>query len=366
MTLMLAHLVGSLDRSVEELLHACGVRTTATSAESLALLTSPSAPQPDVVVVDLRDGSPLPPAIAHIRRQHPTTGVVIVASHLDPALMLEAMRAGVNEFVTQPTTAGDLRVALDRVAAKRPRPEPGQVFAFVGGKGGVGTTTLAVNVAVSLASKQASSTLFVDLHVTYGDAAVFLGIEPRFSVADALENVDRVDEAFLRGIVAKTKTGLDVLASSDRALIGHVDIRAVRNLIDCAARHYPVVILDVPRSDATVLDALELSTASWSSQIRNSRRFAAPGGWRQHSVSDMARTGSPSSSHASTRWPRSAARTSSGSWADRLSTCSRATIGWRSIPSTKGVRSCSTTTTSSPTRTPRLRETWLSVRALSL
>lgn len=257
---MLAHLVGSPDRIVEELLHACGVRTTPTSADSLALLASPTAPQPDVVVVDLRDGAPLPPAIAHIRRQHPTTGVLIVASHLDPALMLEAMRAGVNEFVTEPTTAGDLRVALDRVAAKRPRPEPGQVFAFVGGKGGIGTTTLAVNVAAALASKQPSSALFVDLHVAYGDAAVFLGVEPRFSVADALENVDRVDEAFLRGVVAKTKTGLDVLASSDRALIGHVDVRAVRNLVDCAARHYPVVILDVPRSDATVLDALDLTT----------------------------------------------------------------------------------------------------------
>jgi pilus assembly protein CpaE len=173
--------------------------------------------------------------------------------------MLEAMRAGVNEFVTEPLTAKDLRSALDRMVAKQPLPDPGQVFAFVGGKGGVGTTTLAVNVAAVLGSVEPASTLVIDLHVTYGDAAVFLGVEPRFSVVDALENVHRIDEAFLRGVVAHTKMGLDVLAASDRPLVGHLDARAVRTLIDCAARHYQYVVLDVPRSDATVLDSLDLA-----------------------------------------------------------------------------------------------------------
>jgi pilus assembly protein CpaE len=228
-------------------------------AEGLTALANPSAPQPDVIVLDLRNGTPLPPAVALIRRQHPTTGVVVVASHLDPMLMLEAMRAGVSEFVTETATPQDLRLALDRVVAKRPQPDPGQLFAFVGGKGGIGTTTLAVNVAAALANGP-SSVLLVDLHVAYGDVALFLGVEPRFSVADALENADRVDEAFLRSLVARTKAGVDVLASPDRAVVGHIDARAVRRLIDCAARHYPVVILDVPRSDAMMLDSLDQAT----------------------------------------------------------------------------------------------------------
>jgi len=257
---MNAHLVGSTDRHIEELLHTCGVRTTVVLADSLSLLASPSAPQPDVVVLDLRNGAPLPEAVAFLRRQHPLTGVLIVASHLDPALMLDAMRAGVNEFLTEPIAPSDLRIALDRVVATRPRPDPGQVFAFVGGKGGIGTTTLAVNVATTLATEQSSSVLLIDLHVAYGDAAVFLGIEPRFSVADALENVDRIDEAFLRSVVAHTRSGLDVLASPDRALAGPIDARSVRNLIDGAARLYATVLLDVPRSDATILDALDLTT----------------------------------------------------------------------------------------------------------
>ncbi len=256
---MNAYLIGLPDPRIEELVHACGVRTSRVSVEDLTALVSPSATQPDVVVLDLRERGSVPASIAPLRRQHPLTGVLIVASTLDPTLMLEAMRAGVTEFVTEPITQRDLQAAFDRVVATRPMPDPGSVFAFVGGKGGIGTTSLAVNVATVLATGE-SSALLIDLHVAYGDAAVFLGIEPRFSVADALENVDRIDEAFLRGVVARTKIGLDVLASSDRALIGHVDIRAVRRLIETAARRYPLVVLDVPRSDATILDSLDLAT----------------------------------------------------------------------------------------------------------
>jgi pilus assembly protein CpaE len=255
---MNAYLVGSLDRHVEELLHACGVRTTVTSTEELAALVNPASQQPDVVVLDLRArAASVPTAIALLKRQHPTTGVLIVAAHLDPALMLEAMRAGVNEFVNEPLTPNELKAALDRVVSKQPTRPTGQIFAFVGGKGGVGTTTLAVNVATALGTREASSTLLIDLHVTYGDAAMFLGVEPRFSVADALENVHRIDETFLRGVVGHTKIGLDVLAASDRNVIGHVDVPSVRSVIECAARLYSYVVLDVPRSDTTMLEALD-------------------------------------------------------------------------------------------------------------
>lgn len=253
-------LVGAFDRQLDELLNSCGFRTAPTPLENLVALARPSVVQPDVIVLDLREQMMLPPAVALLKRHHPLTGVVIIASRLDPALMLEAMRAGVNEFVTEPVTEGDVRAAIDRVASKTPVHEPGQIFAFLGGKGGVGTTTLAVNVAAVLARMEASSTVLIDLHVAYGDAAVFLGAEPRFSVADALENVHRMDEAFLRGLVGRTKLGLELLASSDRAMVGPLDVRAVRSLIECAARRYRHVILDVPASDAAMLDALELVT----------------------------------------------------------------------------------------------------------
>jgi pilus assembly protein CpaE len=190
------------------------------------------------------------------------------------------MRAGVTEFVTEPITASELTAAIDRVAATQPMRDPGQVIAFLGGKGGVGTTTLAVNVATAVA-RATEPTLLIDLHVGSGDAALFVGAEPRFSVADALENIQRLDDAFLRSLVGRTNFGLDLLASSDRAMMGPVDVRAVRGLIDCAARHYPCVVLDVPRSDPTMLDALELVTTivvvanQELSTLRGASRIAA-------------------------------------------------------------------------------------------
>lgn len=254
------YLAGATNRQLDEMLHACGLRTMPCSLDDIAALAAQPVLQPNVVVIDLRGRTTVPAHVATLTHQHPTAGVVVVASSLDPRLMLEAMRAGVTEFVTDPVTQSDLKAAVDRVAAKRPASEPGQVFAFVGGKGGIGTTTLAVNVAAALGSRGVAPVLLVDLNVSYGDAALFVGAEPRFSVADALENVHRLDESFLRSLVGRTKFGVDLLGSADRPLVGQLEARAVKGLIDCAARHYRYVVLDVPRSDSTMLDSLEIAT----------------------------------------------------------------------------------------------------------
>ena len=256
---MHAYIAGAIDRHIEELLHTGGIRTTLCSINDLENLAAQPVLQANVVILDLRERRVLPAVIGAITRQHPACGVIVVASSLDPALMLDAMRAGVSEFVTEPVSQIELNAAIGRLASKRPVADPGQVFAFIGAKGGVGTTTLAVNVATALV-REGAPTLLIDLHVSYGDAAVFLGSEPRFSVADALENVNRLDEAFLRTLVGRTNFGLDVLASSDRGTVAPTDVRAVRGLIECGARHYPLLVLDVPRTDATMLDALEMVT----------------------------------------------------------------------------------------------------------
>jgi pilus assembly protein CpaE len=254
-------LIGSTDRQLEETLQACGIRPLALAGSELGVLAQPGVRQPDVLVIDIREQSHLPAALPLLKRQHPTTGVVIVASRLDPALLLEAMRSGVNEFVTDPVTTAELEAAITRVIAQRPGPAVmGEVFALVGAKGGVGTTTVAVNLATAIAKLDAGPTLLIDLHVTNGDAAVFLGAEPRFSVMDALDNTHRLDEAYFRGLIVKTRAGVDLLASSDRVLVTPLDMRRVKVLIDFAARHYRYIVLDVPRSDPTLLDAIESVT----------------------------------------------------------------------------------------------------------
>ena len=113
-------LVGSTDRHLEEALRTCGMTAPVLAGSELASLAQPAAKQPDVIVIDLRDQSHLPVALPLLKRQHPSTGVVIVASRLDPALLLEAMRSGVNEFVCEPVDAAELEAAIKRLIAQRP------------------------------------------------------------------------------------------------------------------------------------------------------------------------------------------------------------------------------------------------------
>jgi pilus assembly protein CpaE len=250
-------LVGPRDGEIENLIIKAAMHVTHTDGPGLASLAAPSARQPDVVVIDVRGATEVPAVIPALKRHHPQTGIVLVTASLEPALLLEAMRAGVNELVCDPVTQADLEKAIHRVVRQR-TVSTGRVFAVIGAKGGVGATTVAVNIATTLGSAtKPDRTLLMDLHQTGGDAAVFLGVEPRFSIIDALENTHRLDMVFLRSLVTQVAPHVDLLASSDRSVAGQADPPTIRTVIDAVASAYRFTVLDVPRSDGAVLDALD-------------------------------------------------------------------------------------------------------------
>jgi pilus assembly protein CpaE len=271
----------SKDSQLAQLIRETGMPCSVVSRDALSTMAQAGARQPDVLVVDLREEPQIPPALALLKRQHPATGILLVASQLDPALMLEAMRAGVNEFVTHPVSTPELQAAVKRLASNLAAAPRGDIFAFIGAKGGVGTTTVAVNVATALAEATHDPTLLIDMNITSGDAAVFLGAEPRFSVVDALENVQRLDTAFFNGLVVRSKPGLDLLGSSGRPSTTHFATSEIRALCDFASQSYRHTVLDVPRADATVIDALETATKivivvnQELATVRNASRLAA-------------------------------------------------------------------------------------------
>ncbi len=250
----------SADPQLAQLLRETGGQCAAVSREALSSLALPGARQPEVLVLDLRDEPQFPPALALLKRQHPTTSVLLIVTQLDSALMLEAMRAGVNECVFHPVTAPDLHAAVQRLVKNLAPAARGEVFAVIGAKGGVGATTVAVNVATALAKATPDPTLLIDLNVACGDAAVFLGVEPPFSVMDALENVQRLDAAFFGGLVVRTNSGLDLLGASGRPVTGTFDATRIRALLDFASQTRRYTVLDVPRSDTAALDSLDMAT----------------------------------------------------------------------------------------------------------
>jgi pilus assembly protein CpaE len=203
----------------------------------------------------------VPAAVAAFCRRHPSAGVALILSTLDPKLMLEAMRAGVTECVAEPITAKGIEEAVRRIAATAHAEPAGQVLAFVGAKGGVGTSTLAVNAAASLARASKTPVLLVDLHLGYGDDALFLGVEPRFSVLDALENVQRIDQSFLSGVVEKTAGGIHLLSSGAKTVHAPIEGPRMRALLESASQSYRLSVLDVPRASVMTLDSLDAASA---------------------------------------------------------------------------------------------------------
>jgi pilus assembly protein CpaE len=249
-------IIGAADRKLEEAVRSSGLRPIIASAVDLLALTHPTAVQPDILIVDIRSHGQVPAALTVLKRQHPATSVILVVRDLTPELMLEAMRSSVNECVAEPLTPDSIGGAISRLVSHRAMVDVGHVYAFVGAKGGVGTTTLAVNVATAFARSH-SSTLLIDMHPAYGDAAVLLGTEPRFSLVDALENTHRLDLAFFNGLTTQARDGLTLLASPDTTASAPIDAHRIRLLLDFAMRSYRYTVLDVPRSNPAMLDALE-------------------------------------------------------------------------------------------------------------
>jgi pilus assembly protein CpaE len=253
-----AIVVGSDDRQLIAFLGALGLQVRSVPEES-ALASFARAEAEALLVLDARVRGTVPQWIPAFRRQYPSASLLMVVTALEPTLILDAMRSGVNECLADPLMEQDLQAAINRLRALHATTATGQVLAFLGAKGGVGATTTAINVATALASL-AAPTLVMDLHLAHGDAAVFLGVEPRFSVVDALENMNRLDVAFFNSLITKAPSGPDLLASSDRAFVTTAAVQQIRQLVEFAARQYRYTVLDVPRAEAATLDALDLAS----------------------------------------------------------------------------------------------------------
>ncbi|MBI4264015.1 MAG: AAA family ATPase [Acidobacteria bacterium] len=240
----------------------------------------------DLVVVDVR--AQVPSAMATIERLRAGSGsvaVFAVASESSPELILQAMRAGANEFFTWPPAEPVFHEAVGRTAARRDSSTAGRpqarVLAFFGAKGGAGTTTVAVNCGVELARLSKRPTVIVDLKPGLGEVALFLGLRSRYSLLDALDNLHRLDGEFLRELVARHKSGLEMLAGSDHfERPGAADSGAVEEVFRLLGRQYEYILVDagsqIHACSVAALytaDAIYLVTNPDVPSVRNAQRL---------------------------------------------------------------------------------------------
>jgi pilus assembly protein CpaE len=205
---------------------------------------------PDLIIVDTRgDASSAMSTIERLRATTPSAGIFAVALSADPDLILQSMRAGANEFFPWPPSEETFHGAIRRTATRRESTQGGRpattTHVFFGAKGGAGTTTVAVNCAVELARLSKRSTVIVDLKPGLGEVALFLGVRPRYSILDAIDNLHRLDREFLKELVIRHKSGLEILAGSDNFdRPGGADGGAIEELFRLLARQYECILVD--------------------------------------------------------------------------------------------------------------------------
>ena len=228
-------------------------------------VVSQTSPDIGLVCID-EDPEKALELVGDLSESSPACAVLVVSSSSDGNLILQALRAGAKEFLTQPVRLEDLLGALGRISERRGsrgdnKPRGSQVIAVAGATGGVGTTSLAVNLGCALAQDDRNSVALVDLDLCLGDADVFLDTIPDYTLVDVAQNVTRLDFALLKRSLTKHSSGLYLLPRpvqlEDVSLITAEDLQRVIGLLKATFTH---LVLDLSKAYSPIdMMALEMA-----------------------------------------------------------------------------------------------------------
>ncbi|WP_170372042.1 AAA family ATPase [Ruegeria arenilitoris] len=230
--------------------------------------------------------------------------VVLIAEDVTPAALHQLLRKGADEFVPYPLPENELQEAIDRMNAPEPVVTPQQVsvplasgaskegalFVVQGLAGGVGATTLAVNLAWELATvsqKDAPKVCLIDLDLQYGTISTYLDLPRRETVFEMLSDTVAMDDEVFGQALQAFDEKLDVLtAPTDMVPLDILTHEDIQRVIDMARKHYDYVVVDMPKTlvhwSETVLQAahvyfalIELDMRSAQNALRLKRALQA-------------------------------------------------------------------------------------------
>ena len=196
--------------------------------------------------------------------------VIALAESRDPDILLQAMRAGCSEFLAKPYRPAELDHTLQRLqqiwsTSAEANAAGGKILGFLGVKGGVGTTTLAVHLAMNLVQVHGKRILLIDHHPELGHVCVYLGVDgQRSSYQEVVRSVTRLDTELLRGIVSKHASGLEILSSPDTCgAVSNMDADVVARALKFLRTEYDYIIVDCPNC----LDEMTMAVVEASSTV---------------------------------------------------------------------------------------------------
>ena len=182
------------------------------------------------------------------------TAVVLPASRCsDSGLILKAIRAGAREFLTLPTEQSEVldiisRLARGRSESKTTSEQGPRIFAVTGAAGGVGTTTVAVNVAAALAAAKEQETILLDLDLLFGSVDASLDITPDHTLFHVLQNFERLDLTLLKRSIPRHESGLYVLPHPEALQdVASVDSENLRRFFGLLRAAFNTVVIDTSK-----------------------------------------------------------------------------------------------------------------------
>jgi pilus assembly protein CpaE len=184
------------------------------------------------------------------------------------ATIIELLRAQVRDFLRRPLSATELRAVLDRLFSRASGAAPatqGKIAAFLSNKGGVGKSTLSVNVACGLALRHPDEVLLIDTALQIGTCAMLLDLKPTTSIVDAIRERDRLDKTLLRHLTLRHGSGLRLLAAPADALeAAEVDEEAISRIVNMARRSFRYVVIDTfPTLDSVLMSILDMTDVAF-------------------------------------------------------------------------------------------------------
>ncbi|NOT02399.1 MAG: AAA family ATPase [Phycisphaerales bacterium] len=204
-------------------------------------------------------------AVGRAHRDFPSTTFFAITSKVDATIILTAVRSGFNDVVRLPDESARLTDAINQLRHKRAgEGAGGQIVTVLGSSGGVGCTTLAVNLAVELAEKCGQEVALVDLDFMFGHVAMLLDLEIQHSLADLCGEGKTLDEKVVHKAVMKHKSNVHVIPRPrEFEETEHLTAERCVPLLSLLRRMYAYVVLDGPaRSDPSALSVLTM--ADWN------------------------------------------------------------------------------------------------------
>ena len=238
---------------------------------------------PNLIVVESRDDTAT--LVAELERLAEVcdegTNVVVIGHRNDVQLYRELISRGVSEYLVAPISMGDFMRVVSELFTTEGAEPLGQTMAFVGAKGGVGSSTIAHNVAWTISSAFESDVILTDLDLAFGTANIDFDKDPAQGVAEAVFSADRVDETFLDRLLAKCSDHLSLLAAPstlDRDCdFGEADFAEI---IETAQQGSPNVVIDLPhvwtgwaREIMTTADRVVITATPDLASLRNTKNM---------------------------------------------------------------------------------------------